>query len=435
MALIDVVKYDGTPDVFAFKHPKEDLSTLTQLVVNNSQVAVLFKEGKALDEFKAGRHTLETLNIPILNNFINLPFGGRSPFTAEVWFVNLVSSLGIKWGTASPIQLQDPKYHVFIPVRAYGQFGIRIKDARKFLTKLVGTLHVFNKENMTDYFRGLYLTKVKDSISTYLIKSKISVMEINAYLEEISEEMQEKMKPTLEEYGIEVTSFYVNSISVPEDDPAVQKLKNALAKRAEMNIIGYDYAQERSFDTLEGAATNSSSMQGGMMGAGMGIGMGMGLGGNFGHQMGQMSSRMQTHSTKQCPKCNHAMNQNARFCASCGHDTAKPAKENKPESSANRIKCSQCGTDYANTVRFCPHCGDEYKPCPQCKIDLPDGATRCPECNTELPKPCRSCGHMISPGAKFCRECGKPQTIVCSKCNAEIAGSPKFCGRCGNQLM
>ena len=93
MAIVDVVKYNGNPDVFAWKFPCEELGTWTQLIVSESQEAILFKGGKALDVFESGRHTLDTANIPILNNIVNLPFGGRSPFTAEVWFVNKISSL------------------------------------------------------------------------------------------------------------------------------------------------------------------------------------------------------------------------------------------------------------------------------------------------------------------------------------------------------
>ena len=209
MAIVEVVKYNGSPDVFAWKYPSEELGTWTQLIVNESQEAILFKGGKALDVFQSGRHTLETANIPILNKIINLPFGGRSPFTAEVWYINKVNSLDIKWGTASPIQLQDPKYSVFIPVRAFGQFGIRIENSKQFLVKLVGTLSVFDKTNILKYFRGLYLTKVKDAISSYLVHKQISIMEINAYIEELSTYLQEKMQPVLEEYGIKTEYFKV----------------------------------------------------------------------------------------------------------------------------------------------------------------------------------------------------------------------------------
>ena len=316
MAIVDVVKYNGSPDVFAWKYPSEELSTWTQLIVNESQEAILFKGGKALDVFQSGRHTLETANIPILNKMINIPFGGRSPFTAEVWYINKVNSLDIKWGTASPIQLQDPKYLVFIPVRAFGQFGIRIENSKQFLVKLVGTLPYFDKTHILKYFRGLYLTKVKDAISSYLVHKQISIMEINAYIEELSDFLREKMRPVLEEYGIKLVHFYVNDVSVPEDDAAVKKLKDALAKKAEMNIIGYNYQQERSFDTLEGAAKNPGA-SGDLIGAGLGLGMGVAMGGAVGGQFGGIAKNLDINAsdTKTCPSCGAVIPKNKRFCS------------------------------------------------------------------------------------------------------------------------
>jgi membrane protease subunit (stomatin/prohibitin family) len=381
MELIDVIKYNGGPDVFAWKFPSEELGTWSQLIVNESQEAVLFKGGQALDVFAAGRHTLETKNIPILNKLINLPFGGQSPFTAEVWYVNRIFSLDIKWGTASPIQLQDPKYNVFVPVRAFGQFGIQIGQSKTFLTKLVGTLPYFDESSIRNYFRGLYVTKVKDAISSYLVKKGISILEINAYLDELSEHLKERMSVTLYEYGINLVNFYVNDINVPEDDPAVTKLKDALAKKAEMDIIGYSYIQERSFDTLEGAATNKSSGQAGLMGAGMGLGMGVGLGGAMGGQFGGLAQQINIRETKKCGNCGNIMDIAQRYCPNCGHDA-----QSKPQ--AKQKESVVCG-----------HCGAE-----------------------------------VSDNSKYCSECGKPLFINCSKCGCKNTGSAKFCNECGNDL-
>lgn len=383
MAIVEVVKYNGDPDVFAWKYPNEELGTWTQLIVSESQEAILFKGGKALDVFQSGRHTLETANIPVLNKLINLPFGGRSPFTAEVWYVNKINSLDIKWGTASPIQLQDPKYSVFVPVRAFGQFGIRIENSKQFLVKLVGTLPVFDKTSVVQYFRGLYLTKVKDAISSYLVHKQISIMEINAYIEELSTFLQEKMQPVLEEYGINLINFYVNDISVPEDDSAVKKLKDALAKKAEMNIIGYNYQQERSFDTLEGAAKNNGASAN-LMGAGMGLGMGVSMGGAVGNQFGVIAQSINTSAedTKKCSSCGVIMPKSKRFCSECGCDTNKQ----KEKEDKGLAVCSNCGASLPNK------------------------------------------------DAKFCSECGKSLMRTCSSCNNLITGNPKFCPECGTKL-
>ncbi|MCL2146336.1 MAG: SPFH domain-containing protein [Synergistaceae bacterium] len=433
MAIVAVVKYNGGPNVFAWKYPSEELGTWTQLIVNESQEAVFYKGGQALDVFAAGRHTLSTANIPILNKIINIPFGGRSPFTAEVWFINKTHSLDIKWGTPTPIQLQDPKYNVFVPLRSFGQFGIQIGESKQFLTKLVGTMPLFDKDNVIKFFRGLYLTKVKDAISSYLIKKSVSVLEINAYLDELSEHLKERIMPTLDEYGIRLLNFYVNDINVPEDDPAVKKLKDALAKRAEMDIVGYSYVQERSFDTLEGAATNPGAAQSGLMGAGIGLGMGLGVGGAMGSQAGGIAQSINVNEMKKCPGCNTDMNSTDRFCTVCGQDTLKTST--RSTGFENTTVCNKCGANYSKKYKFCPECSDPYNPCVSCGADMEEGASVCPSCGKAIPKPCPKCGAPIeNEKIKFCPECGESLIRKCNVCGTQIDGNPKFCPECGSSL-
>ena len=388
--------------------------------------------------FGSGRHTLDTSNIPILNKVVNLPFGGRSPFTAEVWYINKVYSLDIKWGTASPIQIQDPKYGVFIPIRSNGVFGIHIEDSKKFLIKLVGTLSILDKASIVKFFRGLYITKVKDAVSQYLIHNQVSVLEINAYIDELSTFMKERIEPTMKEYGITLVNFYVNDLSIPEDDSAVIKLKDALAKRAEMNIIGYNYQQERSFDTLEGAAKNSGSSSAPIMGAGLGLGMGVGLGGTVGNAFGSISGEINTsngatNKHKECQKCHATMKKDQRFCGTCGFDTESAGEDDKNSKNAGTT-CSSCGAKLDKNMKFCSECGNKYNPCPQCSYDMPDDATKCDKCGYEKPKSCPGCGTMVSRNVKFCPECGISLEKNCPKCGISIEGSPKFCPECGEKL-
>ena len=284
MAIVDIVKYNGTLDEFIWKYPRDDLGTWTQLIVNETQEALLLKDGKICDLFTSGRYVLESKNIPILNKIIKLPFGGESPFKVEVWFINKRYNLDVKWGTPTPIQLQDAKYKIFIPVRSFGQFGIRIEDSILFFSKIVGTKTIFTKNEINLFFRGLYLTKIKDIISSYLVKRKISILEINAYISELSDYISCSMKEVFKEYGIELVNFYINDINIPEDDSGVKRLKEALAKKAEMDIIGYNYLQERSFDTLEGAAKNTGTSSN-FINSGIGMAMGVGLGNNFSRKM------------------------------------------------------------------------------------------------------------------------------------------------------
>lgn len=292
MAIIDVVKWDPTEnDEYAWKFPSQELSTWTQLIVNESQEAVLVRGGQMEGPFGPGRHTLSTENLPVLSKLLNLPFG-RSPFTAEVWFTNRTSPLDVKWGTSDPIQVQDPKYNVMLPVRAFGQYGVNVEHTRKFLTKLVGTTSSFSREHLVSHFRGLILTRAKDCIARTIVRERISVLEIAAHLNVISSSLEREMAEGLEDFGLRVVNFFVNSITTPEDDPAVIRLKAALAKRAEMDILGFTYQQERSFDTMERAAGNEGGNIAPLMGAGIGLGMGAAMGVPMGSAMADIAGQV-----------------------------------------------------------------------------------------------------------------------------------------------
>ncbi|MCG7409239.1 SPFH domain-containing protein [Paenibacillus sp. ACRRX] len=431
MAIIDVIKYDGSPEVFAWKYPNHELGTWTQLIVNEAQEAILYKGGQAHDRFTAGRHTLNTANIPILNHVVNLPFGGDSPFTAEVWYVNKLHSLNIKWGTRSPLQLQDPKYQLFVKVRSFGQFGIQIMDARKFLNKLVGTLSFFNQEMLTEYFRGVLMMNIHEHISSYLVHRKISILEINAYISDISKHIQEQVAPIFEEYGIGLLNFYVDSINTPEDDPATKRLQEALAKRAEMNIIGFTYQQERTFDTLSHAAKNEGSIQSDLMGAGIGLSMGYGVGGTIGGAMSRLSSELKVMADeKLCPKCQRKNEQDAAFCTGCGSPLVAKDGSELPDV----VKCQSCDDWMPRHTKFCPNCGDPYNPCSKCGADNEPNCSHCTKCGQPMPTPCRHCGEVIAANVKFCPHCGRETALTCSQCSHDVEQGQKFCVECGHKL-
>ena len=162
MAIIDRVKYDGPSDVLIWRHPPDDLSWGTQVIVNQSQEALFYEGGKLLDLLGPGTHTLKTANIPLLRALVKVPFGGETPFAAEIYFINKAAKLDIKWGTPNPIPVLDPKYNVALPVRAFGQFGVRVADSKAAVVQLSGTLREFTVEALNNHFRGVLLTRAKD---------------------------------------------------------------------------------------------------------------------------------------------------------------------------------------------------------------------------------------------------------------------------------
>ncbi|MDH5719020.1 MAG: SPFH domain-containing protein [Spirochaetia bacterium] len=301
MAIIDRIKYDASSDELVWRFPTDQIVWGSQLVVNEAQEAVFYKGGQALDVFGAGTYTLKTGNIPLLEKLVNIPFGGDTPFAAEVWFVNKNAFTNLRWGTKTPIQAQDAKYGLFIPVRAFGQYGIKIKDSRHFLTEIVGTSHKTTTEDIDGFLKGVITSKLSDIIAELLSSGDLNIVTLPTQIDETSEKAKEKLKETFEKYGLEIIEFFIESINVPEDDASVKKLKQALADKAEIDILGERYQQKRMLDIGEAAATNEGAGSGQMMGAGIGMGMGMNMAQMMGGMMAQAADKIKPQSSVEDP--------------------------------------------------------------------------------------------------------------------------------------
>ena len=302
MALIDVVKYEQRPGIIAYKYPSNELRWGTQLVVYPGQEAIFVKGGVVCDRFKAGTYTLKSNNLPLLNKIVNLPFGGDSPFQADVWFVSLTDKLNLRWGTETPMQLEDPKYQIIVPVRAYGQWGYRISDTEAFLNKILGNVPVYDETMLQSYFRGVLLSRLTATISREIIKERISLFEVNMYLTAIAEECRAEISPDLAAYGVEVTSFSVISVNMPENDPSVVELKRAKNFRAELDVVGVEnYKLKRTFDFLDISAANEAT-GGGTMNWGLGLGTGLSLSKDVRDMVGSViSGKSQTQLPPEIP--------------------------------------------------------------------------------------------------------------------------------------
>lgn len=305
--VIDVIKYNGEADEIVWKFPYENLSIGAQLVVNQSQEAIFFKGGAAADVFGPGTHTLSANNIPILQKLVNLPFGGKTPFTAEVWFIDKKPHRNLKFGTPAPIDLLDPLYGIAIPVRAFGEYGVQITDSSAFVTQMVGTLHLTTTADIISQFRSLVSRKLSGRISKYVDREKVSVVQLNSYLDEVSAYVKEGISEEFAQYGMRIVNFDVANISFDKADPNVAAILQAQKDSAAMDFEsaalarkrqreGFTYQQERQFDVMQTAAGNEGGA-GQMMGAGMGLGMGVGIGGAMGAQMGSMTQVMNAQPT------------------------------------------------------------------------------------------------------------------------------------------
>ncbi len=304
MALVDVIKCETDSDsYFAWKYPNEEIKWASQLIVGEGQEAVFVKGGEALDVFGPGTHTLTTGNLPLINKLINLPTGGDTPFPAEIWFVATTVKRDLKWGTSNPIPLMDKSIGFPVSVRAYGKWGVRIKDARSFLVQIVGSQNFADDEKIHRYLIGEVNQKVGDLFGEKL-RDGVPILEINADLNELSEEASTNIKDEFNKYGIEVVNFNIENINIPDDE--LKKIQEVMFKTFEAkelsNVeLGESYAALKSFEILKDAANNESEGSvGSMMSAGIGLGAGFPLGQQMGTNL-NVNSNQQPSQTKDVP--------------------------------------------------------------------------------------------------------------------------------------
>jgi membrane protease subunit (stomatin/prohibitin family) len=304
---IDRIKYNGEEDELVWKFPYENLSVGAQLIINHSQEAVFVKGGAIADIFGAGTHTLSANNMPVLQKLINLPFGGNSPFTAEVWYISKTVRRNLPFGTPMPIQLLDPFYKISIPVRSFGDFGVQVTDASLFLKEIVGTLHLVTTDDIINQFQSLIVRKLSSCIGKFITREKITVVEISAYLDEVSNYVRDAINEEFAQYGVRITNFDVASINFDEENPNVKEMlqkhsegQGEAARLAALRGQVDMYQLDRQLDIMQTAAGNEGGA-GQMMGAGMGLGMGVGIGGAFGQQMGNTANVMQRQNIQSLP--------------------------------------------------------------------------------------------------------------------------------------
>lgn len=242
--IIDVIKYEGGNTTLIYKHPKTDFNLGTQLIVHESQEAVFFRDGKALESFGAGRHTLETQNLPYLKNVVNALANGEHIFHSEVYFINLTTELGVKWGTDSKIRLFDPISGLHLEIGASGTFNIKVADGRKLLLKVVGTTGGFEQEEIfgsvgystsktIGSFRGMIVSKVKTYLAKAIRENDISVLEIDEHLDELSELLRGEINKVLDSYGMFIPEFHLVNVLLPEpgENPNFDRYKAQYGER------------------------------------------------------------------------------------------------------------------------------------------------------------------------------------------------------------
>lgn len=477
---ISVIKYEGDNETFVWKHPIEDFNYGSRLIVHQSQEAVFYLNGEALDVFGPGDHTLETENLPILKKFAHLPTGNRNPFHAEVYFVNLAVHMSVKWGTDSKIRFIEPNTGIPLDLGASGELNIRVSNSRKVLDKLVGTTvelknnDLFGANALRAMFRPLIQNVVKANLAGSIKNSNINILEIDEHLTELSEDLQTKLSPKFDEYGFAVNEFYITNFVLPENDKNFndlkalmsasyikvreQEVKAKIAEAERQTIIEQEknltekqkYETERKVIEAQGEAASSKAKgfaeaevmaakgysQKDVIQAEVQKAYAEGIG-NFGANGGSLGGGLASDVI--------GLGVGVAAAGTLGGQLngmlngMNPNMAPQADSSASGWKCTECGAD-GNHGRFCSECGKpkaEEWDCALCGAKGNHGRF-CSECGQPKPEAwdCPECGAKGNRG-KFCSECGKPKAAVsdawdCKKCG-HTGNHGKFCDECGSK--
>lgn len=455
--LASIIKYEGDNETLVWKHPIEDFNLGSQLIVHESQEAIFFRDGQALDLFGPGRYTLETQQLPILEKLYKLPTDTEGTFHSEVYFINRTTQMGIKWGTDSKVRLFDPMTGMHIELGASGEFSIRVTNSRKLLLKLIGTTGELKQDAILGgsgkgLFRSLVMTQVKSYLAAAIRENSINVLEIDERLLELSDALRERINSRLAEYGLEMPEFFVSRVVTPDDDPNFRKMKEQFAEQylgvrqeqirkniaaaeaerkaveaqtaAQMKIIGAQgdaealkikkqaeaeaYRMQAAAEAEEmhmkgytyqqetARKVGLEAMQNGITGTGGAGGLGDIAG--LGVTLGAMGSVM--GMTKEA--LNPVM------------ETAKQVGQTVGAAESSGWDCPECGMKNIQS-KFCPECGAK-------KPERKQGWT-CPNCGTQNIQ------------SKFCPECGCKQPSLawdCPECGTTGITS-KFCPECGHK--
>ena len=327
---------DPSKNTILYKYPMDGRTIQfgSKLTVRDSQVAIFMNKGKIADVFGPGMHTLKTSNLPILTQLLALPYGFKSPFYADVFFINTKQFTNQKWGTSSPITMRDKEFGL-IRLRGFGSYAFKVINPEMFLKEMAGTNSTFTTEDIESFLRSHLVSCISDTIA----ESKIGALDLSANLTEFSQVALKDAKANFESFGLELTKLVIESITFPEE------VEKALDQRSSMGIMSDsmdDFVKYQSAQALRDVAKKEGNVS-----AGVDLGTGLAF--------GQIMRESLTPSQKS------AVKKEGKFCPECGTENKKSAKF-----------CTECGTKLLSV-----------KHCPECKAEMPTKAKFCPECGTK----------------------------------------------------
>lgn len=328
---------DPSKDIILYKYPMDGRQIMfgSKLTVRESQVAIFMNKGQIADVFGPGMYTLKASNIPILTQLLSLPYGFKSPFYADVFFINTKQFTNQKWGTSSPITMRDKEFGT-IRLRGYGSYSFKVIEPEVFLKELSGTNSTYTTDDITSYLRSHLVACISDSIA----ESKIGALDLSANLNEFSKIALEQAKNEFANLGLQLTKLIVENISFPESVEKAIDARSSVGVMAEAmdEFVKYQSAQ---------AIRDVAQKQGGSSSIGVDLGTGMAIGDLMRESLNKPARKAK--EVVFCPECGAENKKSAKFCTECG-TKIKIAKT-----------CPKCNIEVSARAKFCPECGEKLK--------------------------------------------------------------------------
>lgn len=326
---------DNSTDTIVYKYPMDgrQIQYGSKLTVRESQVAIFLNKGKIADVFGPGMYTLQTSNLPIFTQLMSWGYGFKSPFYADVYFVNTKQFTNERWGTSNPITMRDADFGT-IRLRGYGNYAFRVKDAALFMKELLGTNSTFTTDDIASYLKSTIVSSISDTIA----ESKIAALDLASNLIEFSKVATETLAENFSNLGLELTKLVIENISFPEE------VEKAIDTRSSMGVLSDKmdtFVKYQSANAIRDAAKNE-----GMGGLGAQLGAGVALGEMMKSSLNTAAPAAKAEAeAKFCPSCGASNPKNAKFCVECGKNLAVKGK------------CPSCGAEVSGKSKFCPECG------------------------------------------------------------------------------
>ncbi|MFH0803459.1 MAG: SPFH domain-containing protein [bacterium] len=341
---LDVLEYSDVGGLeLVHRIPESGLADIKwggQLIVRESQAAVFFRDGKALDAFGPGRYTLTTGNLPILSSIVKFVSGGETPFQSEVYFVNQRVFTDLKWGTKEPIVFRDAEFDM-VRLRAFGIYSMRVAEPQLFVNTLVGTQGMYSMETLGSYLKGVIVSRLNDLLGSVMK----SVLDMASHYDELNAALKIKVKDDFDKYGLELRDCFIQAITPPDE---VQKM---IDERTSMKAVGDmgRFMQYKTAKAIGDMAEKPGGAGGEVMGMGAGMGAGMMMAGMIqqtmqSSQSGGVSPGPASSASISCPQCKAALPAGAKFCAACG-------------TRIEALACQGCKSSFPAGSKFCPNCG------------------------------------------------------------------------------